>query len=282
MSPSPLLVIGATGKTGRRVTAQLQQRGLAVRAVSRKSEVPFDWDDATTWRRAVEGVRAVYVVHAGLGTTEASDQVGEFAKVAAAAGVTKAVLASTPDDGSAFSQSMRAAERHILDAGLGLTSLRLRWFFQNFSEDFLLPSVLSGELRLPAGDGKEAFVDAQDIAEVAAAALTDDRHNGKCYDLTGPRTLSFAEVAREISRGAGHPVSYVAVEPDVFVAEQIAMGVPAQWADTFSHLYQDIAQEKLDLVSNDIEAVLGKPPRDFADFVASVAQDGTWRAHSAH
>ena len=276
MSKGSILVTGASGKTGRRVAANLQQRGVEVRAVSRKSDVPFDWSDQSTWRSALRGVNAAYIVHPGLGMAAAADQVGDFAKAAAAAGVAKAVLVCTPDDGSEFSRSMRAAEHYIVDAGLSLTSLRLRWFFQNFSEDFLYPPVLSGELRLPAGNGKEAFVDADDIAEVAVAALTDDRHNGQSYDVTGPRLLSFTEVADEISRGAGHPVKYIPVDPDTFVAEQLAQGVPADWAYTLGALYQDIASEKLQSISGDVEAVLGKPARDFSAFVSQMAKDGVW------
>lgn len=276
MSSKPILVIGASGKTGRRVVTHLQQRGFAVRGVSRNSPLPFDWNDASTWVSALQDVRAVYIVHPGLGITDAADQVRDFSRAAAAAGVAKAVLVSTPDDGSEFSQSMRTTEKHIVDAGLSLVSLRLRWFFQNFSEDFLLPSVLSGELRLPAGSGKEAFVDAADIAEVAVAALTDDRHNGRAYNLTGPRLLGFSEIAEEISRGTGREIHYLPLDADTFVAEQLAQGVPADWAYTLSALYQDIANGKLDTVSGDVTAVLGKPARDFSAFVSEMASAGVW------
>ena len=276
MSKGSILVTGASGKTGRRVAANLLQRGVDVRAVSRKSALPFDWNDQSTWRSALRGVNAAYIVHPGLGMAAAADQVRDFAKAAAAAGLAKAVLVCTPDDGSEFSQSMRAAEQHIVEAGLSLTSLRLRWFFQNFSEDFLHPYVLSGELRLSAGDGKEAFVDADDIAEVAAAALTDDRHNGHSYEVTGPRLLSFTEIAAEISRGTGHAVKYVPLDPDTFMAEQLAQGVPADWAHTLNSMYQDVASEKLHTVSGDVQAILGKPARDFSAFVSRMAKDGVW------
>ena len=275
-SNGTILVTGASGKTGSRVCAMLQQRGKDVRAVSRKSILPFDWNEKGTWDNALQGVGAVYIVHPGLGVTEATQQVRDFAQAAARAGAKKAVLASTPDDGSDFSMAMRAAEQHIVEAGLSLTSLRLRWFFQNFSEDFLLQPVRSGALRLPAGNGKEAFVDADDIAEVAVAALMDHRHHGRSYDLTGPSLLSFADIADEIERGAGHDIRYVAVEPDTFVAEQLAQGMPADWAHTLSALYQDISNGKLDTISGDVEAVLGKPARDFRAFVSAMAQAGTW------
>lgn len=172
---------------------------------------------------------------------------------------------------------MRLAEQHIEGAGLSLTSLRLRWFFQNFSEDFLLEPIRSGALRLPAGNGREAFVDADDIAEVAVAALTDDRHQGCRYDLTGPALRSFSEVAQEITAGAQHAVSYIAVDPATYVAEQVAQQVPQEWAYSFSVLYQDIANKKLEQVSGDIELVLGKPARNFSAFVAAMAKTDVWR-----
>jgi len=276
MPNDPILVIGASGKTGSRVTASLQKRGFDVRAVSRKSKIPFDWNDKGTWNKVLSGIRAVYIVHPGLGSSQASDQIHDFSLAAANAGIKKAVLASTPDDGSDFSEWMRTAEKHIVDSGLNLTSLRLRWFFQNFSEDFLLPVVLSGELRLPAGTGKEAFIDADDIADVAVAALIDDCHNGRFYDLTGPRLLSFADIADEITRATRQQLNYIALTPEMFITEQLAHNVPADWVYTLNTLYQNIAHAKLEKISGDVEAILGKPARDFSDFVFQAAKDGVW------
>lgn len=276
MSGTPILVTGATGKTGRRVAALLNAKGLTIRAVSRTSAIPFDWNDAFTWPAAVEDAGAVYLVHPGLGSPDAANHIESFAKTAAAAGITKVVMVTTPDDGSEFSQSMRLAERHVIDAGLALTSLRLRWFYQNFSEDFLLPSVLSGELRLPAGQGREAFVDADDIAEVAVTALTDDRHIGCNYEVTGPSLLTFDEIAKEITRGAGFTVRYVPLSPNDYVAEQLALGAPEDWVYTLSAMYQDIADGKLETFAGDVETVLGKPARRFSDFVKHAAHEGVW------
>lgn len=279
MSTDIILVTGATGKTGRRVAKLLEEAGHSVRAVSRKSDIPFDWHDERTWNGALEGTKSIYVVHPELGSPHAALQVCEFAKFAAKLGATKAILVSTPEDSSEFSRSMRDAEHGIIDAGLSLTSLRLRWFNQNFSEDFLLDPVISRELRMPAGLGKEAFVDADDIAEVAATVLTEASHNGRYYELTGPRLLSFADIAEEISALTEQPIRYVPLTPDAYVSEQIAVGVPEEWARSFSDLYQDIANHKLESVSGDIERVLGKPARDFRDYAAKIAASGVWTAN---
>lgn len=276
MSLKPILVLGATGKTGRRVKVILKERGRHVRAVSRNSSPRFDWDNQDTWATVLDGVGTVYIVHTSLGTSDAANQIRDFAVQAASAGVERAVLVSTPDDGSGFSKAVRDAEQHITDAGLGLTSLRLRWFYQNFTEDFLHSSVLAGEIRVPAGTGKEAFVDARDIAEMAAVALTDDRHAGKFYDVTGPRLMSFADIAQTIAHATGRKINYVPLTPERYVAEQIALGVPADWAYTLSGIYQDIANGKLESVSGDVQATLGKPPRHFADFATEALRDGLW------
>ncbi|WP_158850158.1 fumarylacetoacetate hydrolase family protein [Saccharothrix deserti] len=175
MLDDKILVTGATGKTGRRVVRLLEERGVPVRAVSRSGPSRFDWADPTTWEPALRDVTAVYLVVADLGSPWATEAVTAFTRQAAAAGVRRAVLLSVPGDGGGLEQeSVLAAERAPAEAGLEWTVLRLRWFFQNFSEDFLRDAVMSGELRLPAGDGEEAFIDAEDIAEVAVAALPKD------------------------------------------------------------------------------------------------------------
>lgn len=102
MSDKLILVTSATGKTGSRVAAHLVERAIPTRAVSRHSSVRFDWNDASTWQAALDGVRAVYIVHPGLGFDGATEQIADFARAAAAAGIKHAVLASTPDDGRRF------------------------------------------------------------------------------------------------------------------------------------------------------------------------------------
>ena len=154
--------------------------------------------------------------------------------------------------------------------------LRLRWFSQNFSEDFLHPAVVAGELRLPAGQGQEAFVDADDIAEVAVACLTDPRHLGASYELTGPRLLSFDDVAAELSWATGRTITYTPVTVEAFVAHQIAQGVPMEWAQMLAGLYGDIASGALASVSLDVAEVLDTPARDFTDYAAAAAASGIW------
>lgn len=271
MTNTTILVTGATGKTGRRVLTLLQEENLTVRAGSRSSETPFDWDNPSTWPAALHSVDAVYVVHPGLGSPTARDQVRAFARAASDVGVRKVVMVSVPDVGGMDVDIVNATEQSFPDAGIELTVLRLRWFFQNFSEDFLIEPVLAGALRLPAGDGREAFIDADDIAEVAVVALTNDGHDGHSYELTGPVALSFSDIATELSAATGRVITYEAPTLDDYVAEQTQQGVPGEWAQMLGGLYERIGSGVLNSVSNDVEKVLGKPARNFRHYAKATA-----------
>ena len=276
MSTKPILVTGATGKTGRRVVRILRSRGLPYRAACREGDVSFDWDDEATWPDTVRDVEVAYLVIPDLGSNEATAKAGRFAKLMALAGGRRVVMVSTPDDMSDFHRQVKATESAIKSAGLALTSLRLRWFYQNFSEDFLHPAVMSGSLRLPAGNGMEAFIDADDIAAVAVEALLNDSFAAQDHELTGPRLMSFGDIAADLSRATGTHITYAPVTPEQFVAEQIAEGVDVDWANLLCNLYQVISVGTLEATSLDVGLILGRPPRDFADFATKAAREGAW------
>ena len=190
----PTLVLGGTGKTGRRVAERLAARGLPVRVGSRSGEPPFDWENRSTWAPALEGVGSVYLTYyPDLAVPGAVEATRSFAELALARGVRRLALLSGRGEPIA-----EEAERAVRDTGADLTILRSTWFMQNFSEDYMLDHVLSGDIRLPAGNVPTPFLDADDIADVAVEALSDDRHIGQLYELTGPRSLSFAQAAEEI------------------------------------------------------------------------------------
>src|SRR5215213_4465702 len=194
------LVVGGTGKTGRRVVERLEARGFPVRVGSRSGEPPFDWEGEATWAPALQNVGSVYVsYYPDLAVPGSVEAVRSFAKLAVENGVRRLVLLS--GRGEPEAERAELALREVVDAKAGAewTILRSTWFMQNFSEDYMLEHVLSGEIRLPAGDVSTPFLDADDIADVAVAALTGEGHAGKLYELTGPRSLTFAEAAgREI------------------------------------------------------------------------------------
>jgi uncharacterized protein YbjT (DUF2867 family) len=188
------------------------------------------------------------------------------------------VLLSVPVEGGVVTDDVLAAERALTDSGLEWTILRVRWFFQNFSEDFLRDPVMAGELRLPTGEGREGFIDADDIAAVAAVALVEDGHGGKVYELTGPRLLTFGEAAAEIARASGRELRWQPVSAETFLAEQLAQGVPEDFARTQAALYVHLSTGVLATLTDDVRTVLGRPPRDFADYAREAAAQGAWRA----
>ena len=207
---SPILIIGGTGKTGRRVAARLQERGLPVRIGSRSGTPPFDWEDRATWAPALHGARAAYVSYfPDIAVPGAPDAIAELARVAVAGGTRRLVLLSGRGE-----EEAQRAEQELIASGADWTIVRCSWFSQNFSEDHLRDAVLAGELALPVGDVPEPFVDADDIADVAVAALTDDRHIGELYELTGPRLLTFEEAVGEIGAASGRDVRLAQVSED--------------------------------------------------------------------
>lgn len=276
-----VLVTGATGKTGRRVVRQLADAGVPVRAASRSGSPRFDWSDPGSWPQALVGVSAVYLVHPDMGSPEAEQSIVAFAEQAVVAGVRRAVVLTGTQGGGPQGEAMLRVERAVQDAFPEWTVLRPRWFFQNFTEDFLLPPVQAGEFRLPTGEGRDAFVDAEDIAAVAVAALTLPEHSGQVYDVTGPELLSFADVADRISTATGRPVAHQALSQEEFVAEQREQGVPQEWVDLSAGMYTVIREGGLDWRSDDVERVLGRPSRSFEAFAADTAAGDTWRADAS-
>ena len=195
----PVLVLGGTGKAGRRVVARLQARNVATRVGSRFGDPPFDWDNQSTWAPALAGIRAVYLTYyPDFAVPGAAGAAKAFADLAVRRGAPRMVLLSGRGEPGA-----ERAEEAVRETGAELTVARSAWFMQNFSEDYLRADVVSGELHLPAGDLPTPFVDTDDIADVAVAALTDDRHVGQLYELTGPRSLTHHEVAAEIAAATG-------------------------------------------------------------------------------
>jgi uncharacterized protein YbjT (DUF2867 family) len=201
----------------------------------------------------------------------AAEVVGRFARQAVEHGVVRLVLlAGRGEEGA------RRAERAVQESGAAWTIVRASWFSQNFSEDYLLEPVLSGEIALPADGVAEPFVDADDIADVAVAALTDARHAFHLYEVTGPRLLTFADAAAEISRASGRDVRYVPVTSAEYAAGAVAQGVPAEVVDMLTGLFAEVLDGRNAYVTHGIERALGRPPRDFADYATAAARSGVW------
>jgi uncharacterized protein YbjT (DUF2867 family) len=168
----------------------------------------------------------------------------------------------------------RSGEQAVRETGAELTVLRSTWFMPNFSEDYMLAHVLSGEIRLPAGDVPTPFLDADDIADVAVAALTDDRHIGRLYELTGPRSLTFDQVAAELSAAIGREIRYVPVSLEQHAAEAAEQGVPDEMIELLTYLFSEVVDGRNAATTDGVRQALGREPRDFADYARSAAATG--------
>ncbi|MFG2296273.1 NAD(P)H-binding protein [Streptomyces sp. NPDC048603] len=262
------LVIGGTGKTGRRVAEKLTAQGRRVRIGSRSATPAFDWNEPATWGPALEGVDRVYVTYyPDLAFPGAADQIGAFSELAVASGARRLVLLSGRGE-----EAAAAAEARLQASGADWTVVRASWFNQNFDESFFLEPVLAGEIALPTADAVEAFVDADDIADVVVAALTDDRHIGKVYELSGPRLLSFSDVAAELSKATGREIAYVSVTNEQYRAVLRENGLPEEFADLFTMILDG---RNAHLVHG-VEQALGRKPKDFADYAREAAATGIW------
>lgn len=266
------LVLGGTGKTGRRVAQRLTARDLPVRIGSRTGEPPFDWNDRASWAPALEGMEAAYVVYyPDLAMPEAAGVIRSFAELAMDRGVRRLVLLSGRGEEGAL-----ASERALQDSGADWTVVRATWFSQNFSEDYLLEPVLSGQIALPAGDVEEPFVDADDVADVAVAALTEQGHTGEVYEVTGPRLLTFADAAAEISKATGRHIDYVPVSPEEYAAGAAEHGVPAEYATFLTELFAKVLDGRNAHLTDGVQRALGRQPRDFSDYARDAAATGVW------
>ena len=261
------LVLGGTGKTGRRVVERLEARELPVRVGSRAGTPPFDWEDRSTWAPALDGVGSVYLsYYPDIAVPGAVEAVGEFAALAVRSGAPRIVLLSGRGEPEA-----ERAEQAVRDTGAELTVLRATWFMQNFSEDYMLDHVLSGEIRLPAGDVPTPFLDIDDLADIAVAALTDDRHIGRTYELTGPDSLTFADTAAVIAAASGRSVRYVPVSLEQHAAELREHGVPEDVVELLTYLFDEVVDGRNASTTDDVREALGREPRDFAAYATAAA-----------
>jgi uncharacterized protein YbjT (DUF2867 family) len=267
----PTLVLGGTGKTGRRVAERLTARGLPVRIGSRSGEPRFDWENPSSWGPALEGVGSAYVVHYWDVLAGAAETLGSFANLAVERGVSRLVLLS----GRGEEEADRGA-RAVRDSGAELTVLHSTWFAQNFSEDYWREYVQAGEVALPAGDTPEPFVDADDIADVAVAALTDDRHIGEVYELTGPRLLTFEQAVLEISRAVGREIRYVPISIEGFAAAAAEQGVPSDVVEGLASLFDVVLDGRNARLADGVQRALGREPREFSDYARDAAATGIW------
>jgi uncharacterized protein YbjT (DUF2867 family) len=268
---APILIVGGAGKTGGRVNRLLRQRGVATRPVSRSTVPAFDWTRPEGWAAALDGVSRAYVTYQpDLAVEGAAEAIAELSSLAHKKGLERVVLLSGRGEPGA-----QRAEAALRASGVPWTNVRASWFNQNFSESYLLDGILAGELALPAGEVSEPFVDADDIADVVVAALTDERHANQLYEVTGPRALTFAQAVEEIARCLGRPLRYVQITPEDFIISMRAYA-PEDIVQLLHELFTVVLDGRNSHVMQGVEQALGRPPRDFADYVRATVATGVW------
>jgi uncharacterized protein YbjT (DUF2867 family) len=266
------LILGGTGKTGRRVAERLSRHGRPVRIGSRSGQPPFDWENRATWAPALHGTSAAYVsFFPDLAAPGAREAIAGFAELAVANGTRRLVLLS----GRGEEEALRAEEA-VRGSGAEWTIVRCSWFMQNFSEGYLRDPILAGDVGLPVGDVPEPFVDAEDIADVVTSALIEPGHVGEVYELTGPCLLSFARATGDIAEATGRPVTFREVPVHDYAEELHDAGLPGDEVKLITYLFTEVLDGRNAHLTDGVQRALDRPPRDFAQFARKAAASGVW------
>jgi len=271
MKDQSILVIGATGKTGHRVAGRLEALDIPVRRGSRSSATPFDWEAPETWAPALRGARAAYVTYfPDLAFPGAVEKLESLCETARDVDVEHLVLLSGRGEHHA-----RLGEDVVRKSGIDFTIVRAAWFAQNFSEGYLRDPVLAGVLPMPGGDVAEPILDIDDIADVAVAALTEEGHKGELYEVTGPRLMTFSEMAAELSQATKREIRHIPISFEAFHAN-IAEAGGTFVADVFTAIARETLDGRNAHTTDGVMRALGRSPRDFADFAQAAARTGAW------
>ncbi|MNS62527.1 NAD(P)H azoreductase [compost metagenome] len=220
----------------------------------------------------LQDIQSVYITfQPDLAVQGADDAIRLLAKVAKEAGVEKVVLLSGRGEKEA-----QDCEKIIMESGLKWTIVRASWFNQNFSESYLLEPILNGHVALPTGDIQEPFIDAEDIADVVVAALTQEGHDNTLYEVTGPRLLSFKEAIAEIATAIGKPIVYEQLSVQEYAAQLAEYHVPQDYIGLLSYLFSEILDGRNASISHGVEEALGRKPKDFSEYVKETLASGVW------
>ena len=275
MKTENFLIIGGTGKTGRRIVARLEALGHNVRIGSRSTEPAFDWHAPENWMKALEGMDKVYITYQpDLAVPGALEAIEELVRQSKRANIKKLVLLSGKGEREA-----QLCEQLVIHSGIDYTIVRASWFNQNFSENFLLEPILEGFVALPQAEVKIPFVDANDIADVAVAALLNEKHNGQIYQLTGPRQLTFQEAILEIVEGTGREIQFIPISIQAYGNTMRTHGLPEDFVWLIEYLFTEVlGNPSTSEITHDIEKVLGRMAVDFSDYVKETVKTGVWDA----
>lgn len=268
-----ILVLGSTGKTGSRVAARLENNAeVELRLGSRNEKIPFDWEKSETWENVVKDIDTVYITfQPDLAVPFAADAIENFTQLATKSGVQKIVLLSGRGE-----QEAQVCEEIVKKNAKNWTIIRASWFNQNFSESFFLDPILYGIVALPRAEALEPFTDADDIADVVTAALLDESHNGKTYELTGPRLLTFKDAVNEIANASDRNISFQSLSLEEYTQMLKEYQIPDDHIWLVNYLFEQVLDGRNSSVTFDIEKVLGRKAKDFSAYAEETAKTGIW------
>ena len=270
---SNILVLGGKGKTGRRIAERLTKLGHNVRIGSRSESPAFDWHQPAGWPAVLEGIEKMYITYQpDLAVPGAKEAIEALTKVAKQQGVQQLVILSGKGEVEA-----QHCEQIVLNCGIEATVVRASWFNQNFSESFFLEPIQQGVVALPNAHSPAPYVDANDIADVVVEILLNKGHNGKIYELTGPRLLTFEDVIAEIAKASGRELQFIPITLPEYVQAMQEMQLPEDVIWLIEYLFTHVLDNPDNqMVTNDVAKVLGRPPIDFTEYVAETAKTGIW------
>lgn len=268
-----ILVLGSTGKTGRRVVERLKNNpDVEIRLGSRNEQIPFDWENPETWKNVLQDIDTVYITfQPDLAVPFAVNAIEEFTKLASKSGVKKMVLLSGRGEKEA-----QICEEIVKKNAKNWTIVRASWFNQNFSESIFLEPILAGFVALPRAEALEPFTDADDIADVVATVLIDDNHNGKTYELTGPRLLTFKEAVNDIANASSRNITFQSLSLDEYSAMLREYQVPEDHIWLANYLFEQVLDGRNASVTSDIEKILGRKAKDFSAYAEETAKTEIW------
>jgi len=272
MEEKKFLILGGKGKTGRRVAERLTKLGKTIRIGSRSEKPSFDWENPETWAGALDGMDTVYITfQPDLAVPGALKAIKGFTSQAVKGGIQKMVLLSGKGEKEA-----ELCEQVVMNAGADWTIVRASWFNQNFSESFFLDPILAGHVALPRAEALVPYIDVDDIADVVVESLLDNKHVGQTYELTGPRQLTFKQVTEEISKVTGRDIKFESITMDEYTKMLKEYQVPEDYIWLINYLFTEVLIDKNSIVTNDIEKVLGRKAKDFAEYARETATTGIW------
>ncbi|MCD6023187.1 MAG: NAD-dependent epimerase/dehydratase family protein [Fibrobacteria bacterium] len=274
-----ILIVGGSGTVGSEIVKTLKAEGHSVRVATSKptteaGKMHVNLLTGDGLDAAFEGVERAFFLSPG-GYADQYAILAPLIAKAKEAKLKKVVLMTALGVEGAEGSPMRRAELDLIASGIPYNIIRPSWFSQNFVNFWGYGIKTANTIALPVGDGKAAFIDSRDISAVAAKLLTDDSRNGQEYTLTGPQALTHTEVAKIIADATGKPVTFKDISPDELRPVLVGAGIPADYVELLLVLLSYIKAGYTGAVTNSVEEILGRKPRDFRSYAKEAAD--SWK-----